>query len=72
MLKGEVVLLFSIQCWAVTQHLPSAQSGGAQYSVPMEPSCAADTGKKFPLEQANEALAESQREARGPKVFLEG
>jgi len=29
-------------------------------------------GRKFPLEQANEAIKESQKEARGPKVFLEG
>ena len=29
-------------------------------------------GKKFPLEQANEAIEESQRQARGGKVFLEG
>ncbi len=29
-------------------------------------------GKKFPLEQANEAIAESWKEARGGKVFLEG
>ena len=29
-------------------------------------------GKKFPLEQANEAIAESEREGRGAKVFLEG
>ncbi|CAL8467965.1 g7503 [Coccomyxa elongata] len=30
------------------------------------------SGKKFPLEQANEAIAESWKEARGGKVFLEG
>lgn len=29
-------------------------------------------GKKFPLEEANEAIKESQREARGAKIFLEG
>ena len=29
-------------------------------------------GKKFPLDQANEAIEESLREARGGKVFLEG
>lgn len=29
-------------------------------------------GRKFPLEQANEAIEESQRQARGGKVFLEG
>ena len=29
-------------------------------------------GKKFPLDQANEAIEASQREARGGKVFLEG
>lgn len=29
-------------------------------------------GKKFPLDQANEAIEESQKEARGGKVFLEG
>ena len=29
-------------------------------------------GKKFPLEQAAEALQESVRDARGGKVFLEG
>ncbi|KAK9909308.1 hypothetical protein WJX75_000309 [Coccomyxa subellipsoidea] len=30
------------------------------------------SGKKFPLEQVNEAIAESFKEARGGKVFLEG
>jgi hypothetical protein len=29
-------------------------------------------GKKFPLEQAAEALKEAVREGRGGKVFLEG
>ena len=29
-------------------------------------------GKKFPLDQANAAIEESQKEARGGKVFLEG
>lgn len=29
-------------------------------------------GKKFPLERAQEAIEESQKEARGGKVLLEG